>query len=189
MSTIRTTREGHVVLVMESKSSNDVYVALSKAQGCDDIKVLDPNFIGWVRRYDGPAFALEWDRIDSDVDSFYQREIGSDEDIDQGEPLSVDALKGLHGWRELMMRPRKNDKGEWSYVYVTKVDGGTDYTLLNKGARFLQTGQLTTWNPPKSKSGHRDEKADVTWMWYEADAVHYCDRSRLDVREQKRKVF
>ena len=57
-STIRTTREGHhVVLVMENKSSNDVYVALSKAQGCDDIKVWDPNFIGWVRRYDGPGFA------------------------------------------------------------------------------------------------------------------------------------
>ena len=177
MSTIRTTREGHLVLVMEIKSSNDVYVVLSKAQGCDDIKVGDPNFIGWLRRYEGPGSALNFDRIDSDVDSFYQQEIGFDEDIDQGEPLSVDAFKVLHGWRELMMRPRKNDKGQWSYVYVTQVDGGTDYTLLNKGAKFLRTGQLAKWNPPKAKWVGPDEREDVKWMWYEADAVHYFDEN------------
>ena len=41
------------------------------------------------------------------------------------------------------MRPRQNHKGEWTYVYTAPVDG-KDYTLLNKGARFLQTGLLET---------------------------------------------
>ena len=76
-----------------------------------------------------------------------------------------------------MMRPRKNDKGQWSYVYVTQIDGGTDYTLLNKGAKFLQTGQLAKWNPPKAKAVRQYEKDHVKWMWYEGDAVHYFDEN------------
>ena len=71
-STIRKTRKGnHQALVMET-DSGEYYIVISKAQGCDDIKVLDPNFIGWVRRYDGPFFAEAWDPIDNDVDGFYQ---------------------------------------------------------------------------------------------------------------------
>ena len=46
-------------LVMEGESG-EYFAAISKAQGCDEIKVWDPNFIGWVRRYDGPFFGERW---------------------------------------------------------------------------------------------------------------------------------
>ena len=43
-STIRTTaRGGNAALIMES-DSGEYFVAISKAQGCDEIKILDPNF-------------------------------------------------------------------------------------------------------------------------------------------------
>ena len=58
-------------MIMESDGGVH-YVALSKAQGCDDIKVLDPNFIGWVRRYEGSFFGDRWEDIDTDVDNFYK---------------------------------------------------------------------------------------------------------------------
>ena len=77
------------------------------------------------------------------------------------------------------MRPRKNDKGEWSYVYVTQVEG-EDYTLLNKGARFLQTGLLETWNPPRAKSVRQDEKVDVRWMWFSGESLHFCDQNNVE---------
>ena len=73
------------------------------------------------------------------------------------------------------MRPRQNDKGEWSYVYTAPVDG-KDYTLLNKGARFLQTGLLETWNPPRAKSVRQDAKVDVRWMWYNGTVLHFCNQ-------------
>ena len=73
------------------------------------------------------------------------------------------------------MRPLQNDKGEWSYVYTAPVDG-KDFTLLNKGARFLQTGLLETWNPPRAKSVRQDEKVDVRWMWYDGNVLHFCDQ-------------
>ena len=44
--------------------------AISKAQGCDEIKILDPNFIGWVRRYGGPFYGETWEQINTDVDKF-----------------------------------------------------------------------------------------------------------------------
>ena len=86
-----------------------------------------------------------------------------------------ETFKNICMWRDLVMKPRENDKGEWSYVYVTQVDG-EDYTLLNKGARFLQTGQLETWNPPRAKSVRRDEKVNVKWMWFHGNALHFCDQ-------------
>ena len=54
---------------MES-DSGEYFVAISKAQGCDEIKILDPNFIGWVRRYGGPFYGETWEQIDTDVDKF-----------------------------------------------------------------------------------------------------------------------
>ena len=69
-STIRTTaRGGNAALIMES-DSGEYFVAISKAQGCDEIKILDPNFIGWVRRYGGPFYGETWEQIDTDVDKF-----------------------------------------------------------------------------------------------------------------------
>ena len=72
------------------------------------------------------------------------------------------------------MRPRRNDKGEWSYVYTTPIDG-EEYTLINKGVRFLQTGLLESWNPPRAKSVREDEKLDVRWMWFDGNALRFCD--------------
>ena len=152
-STIRTTKKGlHQALVMESDHGN-YYVAISKAQGCDDAKVRDSNFIGWVRRYDGPFQAEAWDLLDNDVDEFYQEECGKDKDDCQetsNDALDEETLKNLWKWQMLMMRPRKNDKGKWSFVYMSHVDG-EDYTLLNKGVRWMQTGLLKEWNPPRAK--------------------------------------
>ena len=69
-STIRTTaRGGNAALIMES-DSGEYFVAISKAQGCDEIKILDPNFIGWVRRYGGPFYGETWEQINTDVDKF-----------------------------------------------------------------------------------------------------------------------
>ena len=163
-STIRLTPKGnHQALVMQT-DTGEYYIAISKAQGCDDIKVLDYNFIGWVHRYDGLFFAEAWDPIDNDVDGFYQDMCGDDlDDCQPSKELDDETFKSLLKWRELVMRPRKNDKGEWSYVYVTQVEG-EDNTLLNKGARFLQTGKSETWNPPRAKSVRQDDKVNVNWM-------------------------
>ena len=55
-STIRTTMKGNnFALVMEA-DSGEYFVAISKAQGCDEIKVGDPICICWARRYDGQQF-------------------------------------------------------------------------------------------------------------------------------------
>ena len=79
-STIRKTRKGnHQALVMQT-DNGEYYIVISKAQGCDDIKVLHYNFIGWVRRYDGPFVAEAWDPIDNDVDGFHQDMCGDDLD-------------------------------------------------------------------------------------------------------------
>ena len=71
-----------------------------------------------------------------------------------------------------------NGKGEWSFVYITQINE-QEYTLLNKGARFLQTGQLETWNPPRTRSMRQDETIDVAWMWYDEDDLHF--RNNYDV--------
>ena len=153
-STIRTTLGGgNCALIMEA-DTGEYFVAISKAQGCDEIKVLDPSFIGWVRRYEGPFFGERWIDIDNDVNNFLQDNSGEEGDDEPDNPdgeLDDETFKSHLRWRELVMRARQNDKGEWSYVYVTQIDG-VEYTLLNKGARFLQTGLLETWNPPRSKS-------------------------------------
>ena len=156
-STIRTTLETsedvNRALIMEA-DTGEYFVAISKAQGCDETKVLDPSFIGWVRRYEGPFFGERWIDIDNDVNNFLQDNSGEEGDDEPDNPdgeLDDETFKSRLWWRELVMRARQNDKGEWSYVYVTQIDG-VEYTLLNKGARFLQTGLLETWNPPRSKS-------------------------------------
>ena len=85
-STIRTTLHGrHQALVMESDNGKH-FVAISKAQGCDERNVWDPHFIGWVRLFDGPFFGEAWDRFDTDVDGFYQDISGEDMD---GQPLAA----------------------------------------------------------------------------------------------------
>ena len=127
---------------------------------------MDPTFIGWVRRYEGPFFGDRWIEIDTDVDKFLQDISGEETDDAPGNldgELDDETFKSHFRWRELIMKPRKNNKGDWSNVYVALVDG-EDYTLLNKGSRFLQTGQLETWNPPRAKSVRQDEKVDVRWM-------------------------
>ena len=189
-STIRTTAKGrNLALIMEAVG--DVhYVALSKAQGCDDTKVRDPNFIGWVRRYEGSFFGDRWEEIDTDVDNFYKHisresddetsesDFASSESDDET-PVSrmkkhFELWKGEHSWRELLMRLRKNDKGSWSHVYVSAFDG-VKYKLINKGARFVQTGELKQWNPPRTKSLRQEQKVDVRWMWFNGDRFHFCD--------------
>ena len=164
--------------------SGAYYIVISKAQGCDNIKVLDPTFIGWARKYDGPFFAEAWDPIDNDVDGFYQVMCGDDlDDCQPSKEVDDETLKSFLQWRELVMRPRKNVKGEWSYVYVTQVNG-EDYTLLNKGARFLQTGQLESLRPPRAKSVLQDERVDVKWMWFDhqnnVEALHFCDQNNVE---------
>ena len=77
------------------------------------------------------------------------------------------------------MRARQNDKGERSYVYATQIDGN-DYKLLNKGAKFLQTGLLETWNPPQAENVGRDENVDVRWMWFEGDSLHFRDQENAE---------
>ena len=178
-STIRTTQNGHNhALVMEAHSG-EVYIVISKAEGCDEEKLLDPTFIGWVRVYEGALFGERaWYFLDAVVDRFFQDISG--EKVDDNTYTSYmesdeEIILNHHRWRQLLMRPRQNDKGEWSYVYTAPVDG-KDYTLLNKGARFLQTGLLETWNPPRAKSVRQDEKVDVRWMWYDGNVLHFCDQ-------------
>ena len=129
-------------------------MAISKAQGCDEERVEDKNFIGWVRRYDGPFFGERWEELDNHVDQFL-RDISGWAAVDTTHDTSEldsddDKLCSHLSWRDLVMRPRQNDKGEWSHVYVAQI-AGDDYTLLNKCARFSQTGLLETWNPPRAK--------------------------------------
>ena len=82
------------------------------------------------------CYSYVWTSLDQ-VHAQMQDESNADGALDD------ETFKSHLQWRELVMRARQNDKGEWSYVYVTQVDG-QDYTLLNKGARFLQTGLLET---------------------------------------------
>ena len=177
-SAIRTTKNENTALIMEA-DSGEVVVAISKAEGCDEGKVLDPNFIGWVRRYEGPIQGGTWHDIDGDVDGFLWDISGQEADDHTDTAyieLDEETLKSHWKWKELVMRSRKNNKGEWSYVYTTQVEG-EDYTLLNKGARFLQTGLLETWNPPRAKSVGLDQKVDVRWMWFHDNALHFCDQN------------
>ena len=79
-STIRTTaRGGNAALIMES-DSGEYFVAISKAQGCDEIKILNPYFIGWLRRYSGPFYGETWEQIDTDVDGFLRDISGEESD-------------------------------------------------------------------------------------------------------------
>ena len=135
-TTIRVTKtKGYQALVMEA-DSGEFYVVTSKAQGCDADKVDDPTFIGWVRRYEAgtPFFGDAWDEVDLDVENFLA-DIASCEDGTLA-PFSDEALQNRLMWRELLMRPRPNDKGEWTYVYVAQLDD-EEYSLLNKGVRVL----------------------------------------------------
>ena len=80
------------------------------------------------------------------------------------------------------MRKRPSDKGEWSYVYLTHFDNGEEYSLLNKGSRWMQDGDLATWNPSKAKSVPLEAKANMTWMWFDQrdrDELHYCDENNV----------
>ena len=178
-STIRTTLKGeHLALVMQGESEK-IYVAISKAQGCTDSEALDPNFIGWVRRYDEPFLAEAWDRLDDDVDGFYQDACGEELNDSPNEQLDDETFKSRCRWRPLVMRARPNSKGECTNVYETQIDE-EDYTLLNKGARFLQTGTLEALNPPKAKSVRQDEKVEVKWMWFDGAALHFCDQKNVE---------
>ena len=140
---------------------------------------MDPTFIGWVRVYEGALFGESaWYFLDAVVDRFFQDISG--EEVDDNTYTSYmesdeEIILNYHRWRQLLMRPLQNDKGERSYVYTAPVDG-KDYTLLNKGARFLQTGLLETWNPPRAKCVRQNEKVDVRWMWYDGNVLHFCDQ-------------
>eukprot|EP00928_Gymnodinium_smaydae_P031169 TRINITY_DN22967_c0_g2_i1.p1 TRINITY_DN22967_c0_g2~~TRINITY_DN22967_c0_g2_i1.p1 ORF type:complete len:617 (-),score=133.89 TRINITY_DN22967_c0_g2_i1:274-2124(-) len=172
---------GYFKLVMEA-DSGEYYAVISKAQGCDAERLDDPNFIGWVRRYDGPQrgkawrdkdkgpYLEDWEPLDNDAASFLK-----DISDESEEPFDVETLQGHLLWRELLMQARMNDKGKWSYVYVAQVEG-EEYTLLNKGVRVLQTSMLETWNPPRAKSVRQDEKIDVRWMWFDAGELYYRDQ-------------
>ena len=173
-STARTTRRSNLALVMES-DSGEYFVAISKAQGCDEIKGEDPNFIGWVRRYVGP---LDWEVIDRHVDQWLEDVSGAlakGHTDETPEPdIDDETLRSHLRWRELVMSSRQNDKGERGYVYGAKITD-IDYTLLNKGARFLQTGLLETWNPPRATVLPTDEQVDVKWIWFDGVALHFSD--------------
>ena len=77
------------------------------------------------------------------------------------------------------MRPRRNDKDEWSYVYTTFIDG-EEFTLINKGVKYLQTGLLMSWNPLRAKNMRTDQKLDVRWTWFERDDLHSCDENDIE---------
>ena len=140
---------------------------------------MDPAFIGWVRVYEGALFGERaWYIFDAIIDRFFRTISG--EEVDDNTYSSYvesdeEIILNYHRWRQLLMRPRQNHKGEWTYVYTAPVDG-KDYTLLNKGARFLQTGLLETWAPPRAKSVRQDEKVNVKWMWYDSNVLHFCDQ-------------
>ena len=123
-STIRTTRRKNFALVMESDSGK-CFVAITKAQGCDEIKVGDPNFIGWVRRCDGPFFGERWEELDNHVDLFLKdmADTFGDDTGYASDLLDDDTFTSHLRWWELLMRARQNDKGERSHVYVTQIDG------------------------------------------------------------------
>eukprot|EP00928_Gymnodinium_smaydae_P028470 TRINITY_DN21701_c0_g3_i1.p1 TRINITY_DN21701_c0_g3~~TRINITY_DN21701_c0_g3_i1.p1 ORF type:complete len:685 (+),score=81.99 TRINITY_DN21701_c0_g3_i1:214-2268(+) len=183
-TTIRITPKYHVALVMEA-DTGECFVAISKAQGCDSERIQDPNFIGWVRLYSGcfsssspkcsvaadDSRMLSWNTLDDDIASFLE-DVSTCEDAQ--EPFDDSTLKDRLSWRMLLMQPRKNDKGMWSYVYVAQVNG-KEYTLLNKGVRVLQTSLLETWNPPRAKSVSQDEKTVIAWMWFDGDVLYFTD--------------
>ena len=180
-STIRRTRIGHNHVLIIETDSGQRFMVISKAEGCDEAKILDPNFIGWVRQYEGVCFGrATWEHIDEGVDRFFQDIISNNEVEESTDApcvlLDDQTCQGHYSWRELLMRPRCNDKGEWSYVYTTPIDG-EEFTLINKGVRYLQTGHLESWNPPRAKSVRDDQKLDVRWMWFERDDLHFCDEN------------
>ena len=45
-STIRTTQHGHNHALAMEADSEEVYIVISKAEGCDEDTILDPTFIG-----------------------------------------------------------------------------------------------------------------------------------------------
>ena len=164
--------------------SEQCFLVISKAEGCDEAKMPDPNFIGWVRRYEGVCFGkATWEHIDVAVDRFLQDIISNDEVEESTDApcvlLDDQTCQDHYSWHELLMRPRCNDKGEWSYVYTTPIDG-EEFTLINKGVCYLQTGQLTSWNPPRAKNMRPDQKLHVRWTWFEGDDLHFCDENDIE---------
>ena len=72
-STIRRTRIGHNPVLIIETDSGQRFMVISKAEGCDEAKILDPNFIGWVRQYEGVCFGRgTWEHIDESVDRFFR---------------------------------------------------------------------------------------------------------------------
>ena len=183
-STIRRTRLGHNHVLVIETDSKQCFLVISKAEGCDEAKISDPNFIGWVRRYEGMCFArTTWEHIDESVDQFFQDIICSNEVVASTGAscilLDDKTCQDHYSWRELLMRPRRNDKDEWSYVYTTFIDG-EEFTLINKGVKYLQTGLLMSWNPPRAKNIRADQKLDVRWTWFEGDDLHFCDENDIE---------
>ena len=174
-STIRTTGASkHQALVMET-DIGECLIALSKAQGCESEQRQMLNFLGWMRRYDTtPKDKHAWDQIDDEIDRFYRDVSGEvpDQDDNQQEHSAKMVTPSSWEWRELLMIPRKNHKDVWSYVYAAYIDGQY-YTLLNKGASFLQSGKLDDWYPQRAASMPTNQKLNVQWLWIMNNELHF----------------
>ena len=129
-------------------------------------------------RYASAQGRVAWENIDESVDRFFQDIICNNEVVASTGAscilLDDQTCQDHYSWRELLMRPRSNDKGEWSYVCTTPIDG-EEFTLINKGVRYLQTRHLDSWNPRRAKSVRDDQKLNVRWMWFDRDDLHFCD--------------
>ena len=123
-----------------------------------------------------------WEHIDEGVDRFFQ-DIISNDDIEEktDAPCLLDdkTFEAHYSWRELLLRPRCNDKGEWSYVYTAPIDG-EEFTLINKGVWYLQTGLFESWNPPRAKNVQANQRLNVRWTWFEGDDLHFCDENDIE---------
>ena len=174
-STIRRTAGSkHLALVMET-DTGDCLIALSKAQGCETEQRRMLNFLGWMRRCEViPKDRLAWEQIDDEINMFYH-DVSSDvpNNVDEKpKHLAKQVAPSSREWRELLMVPRQNKKGMWRYVYVAYIDGQY-FTLLNKGASYLQTGTLETWNPPRATCMPPDQKLSVHWLWSINNELHF----------------
>ena len=182
-STIRMTKQReNLALVMQIDTGKFV-VAISKAQGCDETLGLDPKFLGWARFYDGPFYGETWQQLDTDIEKHYREVRGEESDEDEVDETEHpdQALVSHFQWKPLTMRLRldteKGEKGEWSYVYTISEE---EYTLLNKGAQWMQKGNLKTWNPPRAKPSKQDKKVELHWMWFNGNALHFCDQDNQE---------
>ena len=110
--------ERSYVYVLTWKSDHgSFYRVISKAEGCAETKILDPNFIDRVRRYEGACFGeAAWDHINTDIDPFL-RNISSGEELDNKTDTSylnfAEITCQSHAFGQaLFMRPFQKIKGE-----------------------------------------------------------------------------